>query len=206
MTELAGIQICYNWTGLDTPGDRENALDQPLNGFLKDIERRALRMAELSVGNREDALELVQEAMLGLVRRYANRPGDEWRPLFYRILQSRINDFHRRRAVRQRFMALMPGSGDAETPDPIENASAGERENPVHSLQQEIDNRAMLEAIGGLPTRQQQAFMLRAWEGLSVRDTATAMACSEGSVKTHYNRALSALRTALAELKPNDTE
>ena len=208
MTDFPGMQICYNWAELKTPGDGERILDRQgaLTGFLKDVERRALRIAELSVGNRDDALELVQEAMLGLVRRYANRPGDEWKPLFYRILQSRINDFHRRRAVRQRFMALMPGGGDTDTPDPIENASAGERENPVRELQQDIDNRAMLEAIGKLPTRQQQAFMLRAWEGLSVRDTATAMACSEGSVKTHYNRALSALRTALAELKPHDIE
>ncbi len=208
MTEIAGMQVCFNWTEFEPLDRGENTLNQygAMNGFLQDVERRALRMAELSVGNRDDALELVQEAMLGLVKRYAHKPADAWKPLFYRILRSRINDFHRRRAVRQRFMAFLPGSDDPDEPvaDPIENASAGERENPVQALQQDVANRAMLEAIGALPTRQQQAFVLRAWEGMSVRETATAMACSEGSVKTHYNRAVKALRVALAELMPND--
>jgi RNA polymerase sigma-70 factor (ECF subfamily) len=176
-----------------------------MNGFLQDVERRALRMAEMAVGNRDDALELVQEAMLGLVKRYAERPADEWKPLFYRILRSRINDLHRRRAVRARFMAFLPRRDEDEPDaDPMEHASAGERENPAQALQQDIANRAMLEAIGTLPARQQQAFVLRAWEGMSVKETATAMACSEGSVKTHYNRAVKALQTALAELRPND--
>ena len=144
--------------------------------------------------------------MFGLVRRYADRPGDEWRPLFYRILQSRINDFHRRRAVRQRFLGFLHSpveEGEAE-PDPLAQASAGERENPVEELQRELANEVMMTAIGDLPGRQQQAFLLRAWEGLSVRDTAIAMDCSEGSVKTHYNRALKALKDALAELRSHD--
>ena len=113
MIVIAGPQVCYSWAGLEPLDSGNNTLNRQaaMNSFLQDVERRALRMAELSVGNREDALELVQEAMLGLVRHYADRPGNEWKPLFYRILRSRINDFHRRRAVRQRFMALLPGVG-----------------------------------------------------------------------------------------------
>ena len=210
MTEIAGMQVCYNWTELEPLESGEKALNQngAMNGFLQDVERRALRVAELSVGNREDALELVQEAMLGLVRRYSDKPAEEWKPPFYRILRSRINDFHRRRAVRQRFMSFLPTQVDPDDPvaDPIENATAGERDNPVQALQQDVANRAMMDAIGALPTRQQQAFVLRAWEGLSVRDTAIAMACGEGSVKTHYNRAVNALRDALAELMPHDID
>lgn len=209
MTGIAGPHICYSWAGLEPLDSGNNTLNRQaaMNGFLQDVERRALRMAELSVGNREDALELVQEAMLGLVRRYADRPGDEWKPLFYRILRSRINDFHRRRAVRRRFMALLPGAGGEDSDqDPLDSASAGERENPAETLQQDVANRAMLDAIGALPDRQQQAFVLRAWEGMSVRETATAMACSEGSVKTHYSRAVKTLQVALAELMPYDTD
>ncbi len=205
MTDTAAT-ICYSWIEPNPTGNREQSLDRhsAMNGFLQDVERRALRIAELSVGNRDDALELVQEAMLGLVRRYSLRPRDEWKPLFYRILQSRINDFHRRRAVRRRVMAFMPGSTGDEVADPMEQATAGERENPVSTLQQEIANQAMLDAIGDLPTRQQQAFVLRAWEGMSTRDTAVAMDCSEGSVKTHYNRAINALKDALAEHAPHE--
>ncbi len=208
MTDTATL-ICYSWIE-QFPGEKGDPnLDRQsaMNGFLQGVERRALRVAELSVGNREDALELVQEAMLGLVRRYSLRPSDEWKPLFYRILQSRINDFHRRRAVRRRVMTFMPGSADADTePDPLDQATAGERENPARALQQEIAHQAMLEAIGRLPTRQQQAFVLRAWEGMSTRDTALAMDCSEGSVKTHYNRALRSLQAALAEHSPHAQE
>ena len=206
MIETAALEPCFSWTEREPPASGERSLDRQsaMNGFLQDVERRALRMAELAVGNREDALELVQEAMLGLVRRYASRPGDEWKPLFYRILRSRINDFHRRRAVRQRIMAFIPG-GEADE-DPLEQASYGERDNPVEAIQQETANRAMLAAIGDLPLRQQQAFVLRAWEGLSVRDTAIAMACSEGSVKTHYNRAIGALQKALTALDLNEHE
>ncbi len=208
MTHTAAL-IYHSWTEQNPTQHGGQSLDQhsAMNGFLQDVERRALRVAELSVGHREDALELVQEAMLGLVRRYSLRPRDEWKPLFYRILQSRINDFHRRRAVRRRVMAFMPASrvdspeADSE-PDPMHLATAGERENPANALQQEIANQAMLEAIGKLPTRQQQAFVLRAWEGMSTRDTALAMDCSEGSAKTHYNRAIKALRDALAEHAP----
>ena len=101
-------------------------------------------------------------------------------------------------------MAFMPWSGKEEddAPDPLDRASVGERENPVNELQQEAAAQAIMSAIGTLPVRQQQAFMLRAWEGLSVRDTATAMSCSEGSVKTHYARALRALQVQLEEVRP----
>ena len=206
MTEIAGARACFNWPELETQRGGDVALNQQsaMNGFLREVERRALRMAQMRTGNRDDALEIVQEAMLGLVKRYSNRPSPEWKPLFYRILQSRINDFHRRRAVRNRVMVFMPWNRDdsEQDPDPMDWASAGERENPVQELQREAMVAAMMAAIGELPGRQQQAFMLRAWEGLSVRDTAVSMSCSEGSVKTHYARALRSLRDQLVEVRP----
>ena len=162
-------------------------------------------MAEMATGNRDDALEIVQDTMMGLVRRYSDRPSDEWKPLFYRILKSRINDFHRRRVVRARVMAVMPWnpSEDADDfPDPIDSATIGERENPVKELEQDAATEEMVAAIQRLPARQQQAFMLRAWEGMSVRETAEAMACSEGSVKTHYSRALKNLQQQLEDVRP----
>ncbi|MEE4659851.1 MAG: RNA polymerase sigma factor [Halieaceae bacterium] len=203
---MNNASICLSWNARDRENHGDAAVynQRAMNDFLRGIERRALKMAELSVGNRDDALEVVQDTMLGLVRRYRQRPESEWKPLFYRILQSRINDFHRRRAVRQRIVSLVAGQGDETAPDPIEQASAGERAGPAESLQREIANQAMLDAIAALPTRQQQAFMLRAWEGMPVADTAIAMRCSEGSVKTHYSRALSALQHALAEFSDSE--
>ena len=209
MIAIFGPYACQGGLHLDSPQPGSLALKQQnaMNGFLRKVERRALRMAELATGNRDDAMEIVQEAMLGLVKRYSDRPGGEWKPLFYRILSSRINDFHRRRAVRQRLLGFLasPSHGDADA-DPLDNIGAAEGANPVQAIQREVANEAIMAAIGNLPGRQQQAFLLRTWEGFSVRDTSIAMACSEGSVKTHYNRAIKALQEALAELRANERD
>lgn len=207
MPELVQKQLVLYWRLPSTDNSGEVALNQQsaMNGFLREVERRALRMAEMATGNRDDALEIVQDTMLGLVKRYSDRPSQEWRPLFYRILQSRINDFYRRRSVRLRVMAVMPWrQSDAaeDYPDPMDAATAGERENPIEEVQQNATTQAMIAAIGRLPARQQQAFMLRAWEGMSVNETARAMACSEGSVKTHYSRALRSLQRQLEDVRP----
>ena len=84
-------------------GEGAAALDR----FLRGIERRALRMAEFATGNREEALDLVQDAMFGFVRHYGAKPGQEWPPLFWRVLDSRINDWHRRQRVRNRWWAWL---------------------------------------------------------------------------------------------------
>ncbi len=207
MPELIQQQLVLYWRLQSTDNSGDDALNQQsaMNGFLREIERRALRMAEMATGNRDDALEIVQDTMLGLVKRYSDRPSQEWKPLFYRILQSRIHDFYRRRTVRSRVMAIMPWSpSDAadDYPDPLDAATAGERENPIQAVQQDAATAAMIAAIGRLPARQQQAFMLRAWEGMSVSETANAMTCSEGSVKTHYSRALRNLQQQLEDVRP----
>jgi RNA polymerase sigma-70 factor (ECF subfamily) len=204
---LVNFSRFYVGSQLSITSER-TTLDQQsaMNGFLRDIERRALRMAQMSTGNRDDALEIVQDTMMGLVRRYSDRPSGEWRPLFYSILRSRINDFHRRRVVRARVMAVMPWSPSEDAddmPDPLDSATAGERENPVKEIEQDAATDAMIAAIQRLPTRQQQAFMLRAWEGMSVEETANAMGCSQGSVKTHYSRALKNLQQQLEDVRPS---
>ena len=71
-----------------------------LDRFLASVERRAFRIAQMAVRDRDDALDIVQGAMLRLARSYARRPSEEWKPLFYRILYNGIRDFQRRRSVR----------------------------------------------------------------------------------------------------------
>jgi len=173
-----------------------------MHNFLREIERRAVRMAEFSTRNRDDALEIVQETMLGLVKSYSNRPEGEWKPLFYRILNSRINDWHRRQKVRNRVMTIVhwaKGEGDEPADNPLEQAPASYHSNPDEVLQLSFKTETMITAIGQLPKRQQQAFILRAWEGLSVAETAVSMSCSQGSVKTHYSRAVHTLRVKLED-------
>ena len=168
-----------------------------LERFLRDVERRALRMAELATGNRDEALDLVQDAMFGFVRHYGRHDGAEWTPLFWRVLDSRLNDWHRRRRVRARWWARP--ARDEDEGDPVEAAPDLREPGPLSRLADREAAAALEAALRRLPLRQRQAFLLRIWEGLDVADTAKAMRCSEGSVKTHLSRALASLRRALEE-------
>jgi RNA polymerase sigma-70 factor (ECF subfamily) len=183
-----------------------NAQARALDQFLASIERKAFKIAQLALRHDDDALDAVQDAMLSLVRTYAERPAEEWKPLFYRILDNRILDMQRRRTVRGRVMAFLPsrgpdrgGDGEHEE-DPI-GQLPGAEPAPLAQLEMEEAIGALEGAIAALPDRQRQCFLLRNFEGLDVAQTAAAMGCSEGSVKTHYFRALQALREALGDLE-----
>lgn len=155
-------------------------------------------MSEIATGNREDALDIVQDAMIKLVDKYSDRAAEEWAPLFHRILQSRILDWHRRTKVRRRVMGFFRSDNAEDTVNsgveyyPDVEGRQPERQSQTDQLLQRLEP-----ALQALPLRQQQAFLLRMWEGLDVRQTASAMGCSQGSVKTHYSRALKSLRAKL---------
>jgi RNA polymerase sigma-70 factor (ECF subfamily) len=173
-----------------------------LNQFLASVELKAFKIAQAALRHEDDALDAVQDAMLQLARAYAHRPAEEWKPLFYRILENRIRDMQRRRTVRGRVIAWLPyraGDDDEDEPDLIAQAPSPEPQ-PVQRLELDQAVGALEKALGELPRRQQQAFLLRTLEGLDVAQTAAAMGCSEGSVKTHYFRAVQALRAQLGDL------
>jgi RNA polymerase sigma-70 factor (ECF subfamily) len=178
--------------------DDRRAMDR----FLAEVERRALRIATLSTGNRDEALDIVQDAMLKLVRTYGGRPSEEWRPLFYRILANRITDQHRREAVRRRVIAWFATAEPDDDSDPIAALPDPRPIGPDEVLGRADAMTALEAAVDKLPARQRQAFLLRSLEGLDVADTATAMGCSEGSVKTHFSRAVHSLRAALGDHWP----
>ncbi len=172
-----------------------------LDTFLKSVQNRAFRIAQIATHNPEDALDLVQDAMFKLVEKYAQRPAEEWPPLFYRILKSRINDWHRRNAVRSRHRSWLSRDEDSNE-DPIQTAEDQFGQRPYKESEIDQGMGKLQRALEKLPQRQQQAFLLRAWEGLDVKQTAAAMSCAEGSVKTHYSRAIHFLREELGEHWP----
>ncbi|BAO45174.1 RNA polymerase sigma-70 factor ECF subfamily [Thiolapillus brandeum] len=189
-----------NTTFMETNRNSQARTRSPgLERFLADVERRALIMAEIATSNREEALDLVQDSMIAFVTRYACKAETEWPPLFYRILQNRIRDWYRRSAVRNRWKGWL-GFVDDES-DPIQTAPDPRQATPETELRRDESRDAISTALGKLPLRQQQAFMLRIWEGLDVRDTAKAMGCSQGSVKTHLFRAMQTLRKQLQEYR-----
>ncbi|MDP9088475.1 MAG: RNA polymerase sigma factor [Pseudomonadota bacterium] len=173
-----------------------------LERFLADIERRAFRIAQVALRDADDALDVVQDAMFKLTRSYASRPSAEWRPLFYRILENGIRDLQRRRTVRQRVMTWLPGpkeEPDDDAQDPLDKVA--DQAPPIPEKLMQAEAMQQLEkSLRALPARQREAFMLRNFEGMDVAETARAMTCSEGSVKTHYSRAVHALRARLGEV------
>jgi RNA polymerase sigma-70 factor (ECF subfamily) len=187
-------------TGTHREGVGTLQRDQQLNRFLMDIEGRALRIAEISIRDRDEAMDLVQNAMIKLCRSYADRDESEWTPLFYRILQNGVRDWHRRQAVRNRVMVWFGRSkGAQEDYDPIAAAPDPIGRTPDEQLQNREAMQSLEVAVSELPARQREAFMLRTFEGMDVAGTAAAMECSDGSVKTHYSRAVHSLRKTLGE-------
>jgi RNA polymerase sigma-70 factor, ECF subfamily len=206
MSEFATLASPYSMPAalhgdVDLTDSSQQTRSRALNQFLAGVELKAFKIAQAGLRHEDDAHDAVQDAMLQLARAYADRPAEEWKPLFYRILENRIRDMQRRRTVRGRVIAWLPfrGDEDEDEPDPIAQAPSPDPE-PAQRLELDQAMSVLEKAVGELPRRQQQAFLLRALEGLDVAETATAMGCSEGSVKTHYFRAVQALRAQLGDL------
>ncbi|MDF3980911.1 RNA polymerase sigma factor [Luteibacter sahnii] len=177
----------------------DDARDVPasMDAFLATIERRAWRMAELHLGHRDDALDAVQDAMLRLVRHYGDKPAAEWTPLFWGILRRRIVDLQRRRKVRSIVVGWLGGGRDDDGDELPSWDPADDAPDPSARLQDSQAYGDIVAALRKLPRRQREAFTLRIMEGLDVAETAAAMGCSDGSVKTHLSRAMHALRNQL---------
>lgn len=180
-------------------GPAETTAYRSLEEFLAAVERRAFRTAMIATRQRDDAFDIVQDAMCKLVQNYRNRPSSEWGPLFQTILQSRITDYHRRKKFRGMVFGWWDRHGTEDDESPLDNAEDPAQANPLNELSAQRAADALEQALQRLPLRQQQAFMLRSWEGFDVATTAKVMGCSEGSVKTHLSRALHALRDCLGE-------
>ncbi len=182
----------------------ESATERPvaetMDAFLAQIERRAWRMAQMALGDREEALDAVQDAMLRLVRSYQHKSADQWTPLFWSILRRRITDLQRRRKVRSIMVGWLGSTRRDHEGDELPAWEPPDHgPGPHKSLEDAQSYNAMTAAVQKLPARQREAFMLRTLEGLPVADTARAMGCSEGSVKTHLSRALHTLREQLED-------
>lgn len=180
------------------------ATQQELADFLKGVEKRAFKRSVYHVRNVESALDIVQDSMMKLAEHYGHKPATELPLLFQRILSNCTLDWFRRQKTRNSLFSNMSdfeGASEEGDFDLLENLNL-----PGHSVQTESAEsavqrsqtlRAIEAEIEKLSPRQREAFLMRYWEELDVAETATAMGCSEGSVKTHCSRAVLALGKAL---------
>jgi RNA polymerase sigma-70 factor (ECF subfamily) len=195
-THNNGRLMADNTTQPD-PSQRRFAAER----FLASVEQRAFRMAVIATRQRDEAMDIVQDTMLAWVKHYLGHPQEGWKPLFYKVLQNRIRDWRRRTLVRRRIMVWL-GRGDDDGEEHFDQLAAiadPVTGDPASVLAHRQTLEKLLRAVERLPLRQQQAFLLRSWEGLDVSATALAMGCSEGSVKTHLSRAMTSLRASVED-------
>ena len=181
------------------------ATRQELSDFLAQVERRAFRQIAYAVRDDQVALDIVQDAMMKLVEKYSSRPPEEFPMLFQRILQNTTRDFWRRQKIRNVWTSLLSSFSvageDGDETDPLEVITSDRYngEQPQAQLEQRQTMALIEEALQKLPARQREAFLMRYWEDMDVAETAAAMGCSQGSVKTHCSRAVHTLAKLLAE-------
>jgi RNA polymerase sigma-70 factor (ECF subfamily) len=178
------------------------ASSQELSDFLRDVERRAFKQTVYAVRDEHVALDIVQDAMLKLAEKYADKPVSEYPMLFQRILQNTMKDFWRRQKVRNLWTSLLSsfgaGQDGEEDHDPLDTIDVeDEGTNPAVQLERSQTMKIIEKALEKLPARQREAFILRYWEDMDVAETAEIMGCSQGSVKTHCSRALHAMAALL---------
>ena len=180
------------------------ATEQELSDFLKSVEKRAFKRSIYHVRDEEAALDIVQDSMMKLAEHYGDKPAGELPMLFQRILSNTTLDWFRRQKTRKALFSNMSdfeapdGDGDFDLLEAFAGASDSQQIESAEDVTRRSEILALIELhIQALPTRQREAFLMRYWEEMDVAETAAAMGCSEGSVKTHCSRAVQALAKAL---------
>ena len=180
------------------------ATELELSEFLKSVEKRAFKRSVYHVRNDDAALDIVQDSMMKLAEHYGHKSVEELPMLFQRILTNCTLDWFRRQKTQN---ALFSNMSDFESDsidgefDLLETLQVSGVQEFHESTESQTDRAQTLHAIEleiqELPARQREAFLMRYWEDMDVAETAAAMGCSQGSVKTHCSRAVHALAQAL---------
>jgi RNA polymerase sigma-70 factor (ECF subfamily) len=180
------------------------ASEKELDAFLRGVEKRAFKRSMYHVRNQESALDIVQDSMMKLAQHYGHKPVEELPMLFQRILTNSTLDWFRRQKTQN---ALFTHLGDFESSEDgaefdlletlLQSNDTDHTDTPHSQAERAQTLRTIEEEIQDLPGRQREAFLMRYWEDMDVAETASAMGCSQGSVKTHCSRAVAALSKAL---------
>ena len=169
-------------------------MSRQFDHFLKGVQNKAFAQAEYAVGDRDEALDIVQDSMMKLAKNYIDKPEAEWPMLFQRILQNKIRDWYRKQKVRRIIFWWEQYQDEGQgAPELL----ATNQSSPVGDVSSDQTLEMLDKEVKSLPLRQQHVFMLRAFWGHNIEETAGILGCTAGTVKTHYSRAINTLRTRL---------
>ena len=177
--------------------DNSSDLNHKLDKFFRDCQKQAYSIAYLCIKNQSDSLDVIQNTMIAFVKYYKSKPDEQWRPLFYKVLQNKINDHFR---STKRWFSLFTSPKDEESKESMMNSYENQDESPTQYFESDEIKENVSLAISELPERQRQVVIYRLWQGFSVKETAHIMKVSQGSIKTHLSRALSNLKSQLGEI------
>lgn len=173
--------------------------------LVRRYQDRAFAVAyRMSARDREEALDLTQEAFLSALRNLKNFRGQSsFYTWFYRILVNTCLDARRRklrwrRLFTRRRSSSQPEANDSRQPQ-LQADPDTVRDNPADTVQARQLNRRLQKAMKGLTDRQRTAFQLKVYEEMTIGEIAQVMKLAEGSVKSHLFRATRVLREALAD-------
>lgn len=178
------------------------ASQKEINQFLKDVEKKSFRKINYQLQNEDDAIDIIQEAMIKLVQNYQDRDIKEISILYNTILHNCFIDFVRRQNLEKKIIQNL----DFDSMDDEQQASYFETiQYENNYFEQDLENgliqkqhiEIIRNALKQLPPRQSEAFLLRYLEDNSIEETAKIMNCAEGSVKTHCSRAVVSLKEIL---------
>lgn len=172
-----------------------------MDSFLASVEKQAYVIAIAACKDEQNALDIVQDSMLNMVKNYADKDQQSWPPLFFKILNNRITDQHRKRGFGRLTRWFGTGHDEEAGPEAVDQLTTDGFSPDTLADSDDLQD-AMKAALENLSFKQQQALILRLWQGLSVKETAAAMGISEGSVKTHLSRAVQEMRIHLEEYRP----
>ncbi len=171
------------WVRRSQKGDKE--------AFSRLVERYRKRIYSLTygmLGNREDALDMAQEAFLKAYRSLPGfRGGSDFYTWLYRIAYNRVIDHYRKegrkRNVEYDDTYISPDAESFRTPP-------SSYFNPGRELEKKELGRVITEAIQSLPEPQRAVIVLREIEGLAYGEIAASLGIRKGTVmsRLHYAR------------------
>jgi RNA polymerase sigma-70 factor (ECF subfamily) len=172
-------------------------INHKLDLFFRECQKQAYSIVYINIKKKSDSLDVIQNTMIAFVKHYKLKPESQWRPLFFKVLQNKINDHFR---ANKKWMHLFVSQSEEDRQEKNKQLKIAEKETPIKNFEANEIYKKVSQAISGLPERQKQVVIYRLWQGFSVYETANIMKVSQGSIKTHLSRALTNLKGQLGEL------